>query len=76
MSVSFSTDKTDYTFEEYLAVEEQAEVRHEYHDGRVVAKMGGTGSHSLILGSLCTALNIAIDEKDKNCFVFNRLVTP
>lgn len=60
-----------YTLEEYLAFEELAEEKHEYHAGRLFAMAGGTGNHGLIGGNVVTALNNAIDKKEKNCFVFN-----
>ena len=37
-----------YTAEEYFALEEQNEVRHEFFDGEVFAMAGGTKSHNLI----------------------------
>jgi Uma2 family endonuclease len=37
-----------YTVEEYLASEEQSEVRHEYFDGEVFAMAGAEVSHNLI----------------------------
>ncbi|WP_046244220.1 Uma2 family endonuclease [Hymenobacter terrenus] len=37
-----------YTVEEYLAMEEQSEVRHEYFDGEVFAMAGADVSHNLI----------------------------
>lgn len=60
-----------YTLEEYLTFEELAEEKHEYHGGRIFAMAGGTGNHGLISNRITTALNNAIDKKEKNCFVFN-----
>lgn len=63
--------RTNSTFEEYLAFEENASERHEYHNGQIFAMAGGTGDHSLIAGSINTALDNVIDKEGKNCVVFN-----
>ena len=42
--------------EEYLAGEEQSEVRHEYIDGVVHAMAGGTDAHNLISGNIFAAI--------------------
>jgi|AntRauTorckE5430_2_1112549.scaffolds.fasta_scaffold22092_2 Uma2 family endonuclease len=60
-----------YTLDEYLAFEELAEEKYEYHAGRLFAMAGGTGNHGLISNSIGTALDIAIDKKGKNCSVFS-----
>ncbi|MBE9012787.1 Uma2 family endonuclease [Pseudanabaenaceae cyanobacterium LEGE 13415] len=38
-----------YTPEEYLALEEQAEFKHEYHDGEIVPMTGGSLNHNEII---------------------------
>ena len=40
------------TVQEYLHAELQAEVRHEYHNGKLIAMAGDTADHSLIIGNL------------------------
>ena len=55
------------TFEEYLAFEETAEVRHELVDGVLFAMSGGTDAHNLITGNLF--LDIAGPLRGK-CQVF------
>lgn len=74
------TKKKYYTYEEYLALEEKAEYKSEYHDGEivplfreiidgeVVAMAGGSPDHNQISGNIITGLNIALDEKD--CIVY------
>jgi Uma2 family endonuclease len=44
-----------YSFEEYLAVEEVARVRHEFLDGEIYAMAGGTPEHAA-LGAAATAM--------------------
>ena len=46
-----------YSFEEYLALEETANEKHEYQDGEIVSMTGGTTEHNKI------ALNFASNVK-------------
>ena len=50
--------------EEYLAVEREAEFKHEYYQGEIVAMAGASNEHNLITGNLITALNIALRDRD------------
>jgi len=66
--------KKYYTHEEYLALEEKAEYKSEYHDGEivplfreiidgeVVAMAGGSPDHSQVSANIITGLNIALDD--------------
>ena len=45
-----------YTVEEYLRLEEKADVRHEFHDGEILAMSGGTYEHSLINVNVTSSL--------------------
>jgi len=47
----------DYTIEEYLALEEQIELKNEYHAGQIIAITGGTFNHNRILGNIGASLN-------------------
>ncbi len=58
----FST-RTQYTPEEYLAREAQAEYKSEYYDGEIRMMAGGSENHSVIQGNVITALNIALEKK-------------
>ncbi len=55
--------KTQYTPEEYLAREEQAEYKSEYYDGEIRLMAGGSENHSVIQGNVITQLNIALRKK-------------
>jgi len=57
-----------YTFEEYLAFEQTSDIRHEYHDGRVVAMAGGRPNHSQITNNTSRAVSAALDDSD--CIVY------
>lgn len=60
--------KKHYTPAEYLAMEEVAEYKSEYYDGKIYAMSGGTGDHSLVQGNLITSLNQFL--RAKPCRVF------
>jgi Uma2 family endonuclease len=52
-----------YTPEDYLAIEEDAEYRSEYHDGEILAMVGGTFNHNRIAGNLFAALNFSLKDQ-------------
>lgn len=45
-----------HSFEEYLALEEVAGVRHEYFDGAIYGMAGGTPEHAAMAAAITTAL--------------------
>lgn len=56
---------TDITsIEEYLRLEEQADYKSEYLDGRIVPMTGGTTNHNQIALNIATELNIAFKQRD------------
>ncbi|HEX8328449.1 MAG TPA: Uma2 family endonuclease [Hymenobacter sp.] len=56
-----------YTVEEYLALEEQSEIRHEYFDGEIFAMAGGDVSHNLIGLNFAASFRQAL--RDQPCKV-------
>jgi len=56
------------TPEEYLAMEEISEIRHEYYQGEIFAMAGSTNDHNLITGDVYTRMNLALTEK--GCLVY------
>jgi hypothetical protein len=50
--MTLPVEKRRYTIPEYLAFEEQALDRHEYHDGEILAISGTTYWHSVIAANL------------------------
>jgi Uma2 family endonuclease len=58
-----------HTPEVYLALEEKAEFRSEYHDGEIVAMTGGTPNHNKIAGNLYAPLNFAFRGKPHQIFM-------
>jgi Uma2 family endonuclease len=63
------SDKTEYTREEYLAIEDQADYKSEYHQGEIFAMAGGSRNHSVICVNVIRRLSEAVDDKD--CIVFD-----
>ena len=58
-----------WTVDEYLRMERQSEIKHEYVNGTVYALAGGTRANSLIAGNLGRALGNALE--DSPCRVFD-----
>jgi len=56
-------EKRRYTIAEYLAMEEKATDRHEFHDGEILAMSGGTYSHSCIVSNLNRFLGNRLEGK-------------
>jgi len=61
-----------YTPEEYFALEEASELRHEYFEGEVFAMAGASISHNLIKGNLVAALRP--EARRRGCRVFDENV--
>lgn len=49
-----------FTFDEYLLLEEIAEVKHEFLDGEVWAMAGGSPEKASIIGNVTTLLNVQL----------------
>ena len=55
--------KKRYTLEEYLALEEKAEFKSEYHDGEIIPMTGGSLNHNRIVLSVAAFLKYALRGK-------------
>ncbi len=60
-----------YTFEEYLKMEEQGEIRHEYYDGEIFAMAGTTMNHNRIVGRIRSFLEGILLPKGCDVFAEN-----
>ena len=60
-----------YTVEEYLALEAQSGVRHEFFEGEVFAMSGGTVKHNLLIGNCYAALRASLRGKPCRTFFEN-----
>ncbi|MDJ0675183.1 MAG: Uma2 family endonuclease [Calothrix sp. MO_167.B42] len=63
------TEKTYYTPEEYLALEETAEYKSEYIDGKIIPMAGGSTNHNRITLNLSANLNFAFRQQDYEVFM-------
>jgi Uma2 family endonuclease len=65
------------SYGEYLAAEARRDVKHEFHDGTVVAMAGGSPEHSLLCARLLLALGNALEAGNCRPFESNlRLYLP
>jgi len=61
--------KTSYTPEEYLALEKDAEIKHEYRDGEIVPMTGGTTNHNKITGNFFFQLKLALSGENYDIYM-------
>jgi Uma2 family endonuclease len=62
--------KRQYSPGEYLKLEDAAEFRSEYINGRIIPKLDGTVNHNRLVGNLCSALNNRISDHGFESFIF------
>ncbi|WP_460675548.1 Uma2 family endonuclease [Hymenobacter coalescens] len=67
-------DKRIYTVEEYLALEEVSEVRHEYYRGEIFAMSGASLPHNRVLGNSYMALMNRLNPDVCEAFIDGALV--
>ncbi len=58
------------TYEDYLALEAESDVKYEYHDGFIVAMAGGTPLHGKVCGNFISAVNNALEKANKPCDIY------
>ncbi len=69
IAVNKQASHTDYTPEEYLALEEESDVKHEYLDGEIQSMTGGTPNHNDIAGNFYAFLKLALRGKGYKVFM-------
>ena len=57
------------TFEQYLALEDEAEYKSEFEKGKVIEMSGGTYRHSRIAANIINAMQNALKNKNSTCQV-------
>ncbi len=62
-------DRHFYTFEEYLTLEEKAEYKSEYHQGKILAMAGASANHNRIAGNVFNAISNAIEARSCEAFM-------
>lgn len=56
MTASLPQSPHDYTFGDYLALERDSEIKHEFDAGEILAMSGGTARHSAVAARMIIAL--------------------
>lgn len=64
-----STEKRYYTPDEYLALEESAIDKSEYHDGEIVPMTGGTTNHNKLALNFCRKFPLTVNGQDYETFI-------
>lgn len=59
-----------YTPQEYLAMEQESEIRHEFINGEIYAISGGTAAHNRIAVNLTLSIESALRKAKSPCSVF------
>ncbi|PZV25909.1 MAG: hypothetical protein DCF12_12335 [Snowella sp.] len=67
--MTVALEKKHYSFEEYLALEETAEDKHEYQDGEIVSMTGGTTEHNKIALNFASNLKFTLKRKQYDIFI-------
>ncbi len=67
--MTIATDKSTYSFAEYLQLEETATYKHEYQDGEIVPMTGGTTDHNKIALNFAAYLKFALKGQKYNIFI-------
>ncbi|CBN55561.1 MULTISPECIES: Uma2 family endonuclease [Kamptonema] len=63
------TEKRYYTPEEYLALEEAALDKSEYHDGEIVPMPGGTTNHNKLAGNFYKKFPLTVNSQNYEIFI-------
>ncbi|PSO51197.1 MAG: hypothetical protein BRC33_01075 [Cyanobacteria bacterium SW_9_44_58] len=58
-----------YTPKQYLALEDETEQRHEYHDGEIIPMTGGTTNHNEIAGNLYAHLKFGLRKRNYRVYI-------
>ncbi|ULP71152.1 Uma2 family endonuclease [Nodularia sphaerocarpa] len=58
-----------YSPEEYLELEVNSEIRHEYIDGQIIPMTGGTPNHNQLAGNFYAFLNVALKGQPYRVFI-------
>ncbi|GCL49040.1 hypothetical protein NIES3804_05910 [Microcystis aeruginosa NIES-3804] len=67
--MTIATDKSTYSFAEYLELEETASYKNEYQDGEIVPMTGGTTDHNKIAGNFYFYLRLKLTQSHYKIFI-------
>ncbi|WP_373527302.1 Uma2 family endonuclease [Nostoc sp.] len=63
------TEKRNYTPQEYLELEDNAEYKNEYRDGEIIQMTGGTTNHNKIALNFCRKFPLTVQEQDYDIYI-------
>ena len=69
LATPIQTEKTYYTPEEYLELENQSESKHEYLNGQIIAMTGGTTNHNKLAGQIYAFLLFNLGNKGYEVYI-------
>lgn len=69
MATYLQPDGHTYSWQEYLDLEDQQDIRYEYHDGAIVRMAGGSSRHNEISGNVYTLLRRTARERGCKAFI-------
>ncbi len=67
--MELQTQIREYSPEEYLKLEEQAELKSEYHDGEIVPIAGGKTNHNEIAGNFYANLKFGLRKQNYRVYI-------
>ncbi|WP_017293676.1 Uma2 family endonuclease [Geminocystis herdmanii] len=68
-SIEPKTEQKHYSVDEYLALEEIAEEKHEYHDGEIITMTGGTTNHNTLALTIASFLFTQLSAEDYQVYI-------
>ncbi len=63
------TEKRNYTPQEYLELEDNAEYKNEYRDGEIIQMTGGTTNHNKIALNFCRKFPLTVQNQDYDIYI-------
>ncbi len=69
VATPIKTEKTYYTPEEYLELENQSEIKHEYLNGEIIAMAGGTTNHNKLSLKIAAKLLASLEEQGYEIYI-------
>ncbi|MBE9200310.1 MULTISPECIES: Uma2 family endonuclease [unclassified Nodularia (in: cyanobacteria)] len=66
--MTIAQEQSYYSPEEYLELEVNSEIRHEYIDGQIIPMTGGTPNHNQLAGNFYAFLNVALKRQPYRVF--------
>ena len=65
METLIPEDLKTYSIAEYLAMEDSSVEKHEFYNGKIIKMPGAKPNHNIIAANIITALNNALEIKEK-----------